>query len=288
MQESLIFHGFRALAEGLDHPECVAWGPDGYVYAGGEAGQIYRVGWGGDVELVGSTGGFVLGLCLDADANVYACDTLNAAIMRVSPAGEVSRYFGGEAGRPLVGPNYAVFDDAGNLFFSESGEYHKDNGRLWVVRPDGQGEVLRDDVRQFPNGAALDAAQENLYVVLSTLPGVVRVPLAGGPVETVAVLEHRVPDGVAFDADGGLYVSCYTPDELLRVGPDGEVDVVASDWERNMLAAPTNLAFCGPDLGTLVVANLGRWHLTAAESSVRGQPCSYPRLARAHSEGGQL
>ena len=29
--------------EGLDHPECVAWGCDGYAYAGGEAGQIYRI-----------------------------------------------------------------------------------------------------------------------------------------------------------------------------------------------------------------------------------------------------
>ena len=26
----------------LDHPECVAWGPDKKIYAGGEAGQVYR------------------------------------------------------------------------------------------------------------------------------------------------------------------------------------------------------------------------------------------------------
>jgi gluconolactonase len=34
---------FDLLADGLDHPEGVTWGPDGFVYAGGEAGQIYRV-----------------------------------------------------------------------------------------------------------------------------------------------------------------------------------------------------------------------------------------------------
>ena len=28
---------------GLDHPECITWGCDGYAYAGGEAGQIYRI-----------------------------------------------------------------------------------------------------------------------------------------------------------------------------------------------------------------------------------------------------
>ena len=34
------------LVSGLDHAEGVAWGLDGFAYAGGEAGQVYRV----DVE----------------------------------------------------------------------------------------------------------------------------------------------------------------------------------------------------------------------------------------------
>ena len=34
----------RPLAEGLDHPEGVAYDPDAHVvWAGGEAGQLYRV-----------------------------------------------------------------------------------------------------------------------------------------------------------------------------------------------------------------------------------------------------
>ena len=31
------------LVDGLDHPEGIAWGLDGYAYAGGEAGQLYRI-----------------------------------------------------------------------------------------------------------------------------------------------------------------------------------------------------------------------------------------------------
>ena len=31
------------LAEDLDHPEGIAWGADGFLYAGGEAGQVYRI-----------------------------------------------------------------------------------------------------------------------------------------------------------------------------------------------------------------------------------------------------
>ncbi len=269
---------FQVLADGLDHPEGVTWGPDGFIYAGGEAGQIYRVSLDGDVHQVGSTGGFILGLCLDEDSNVYACDSANAAIMRVTPDGRASTYFAGLGGRRLVSPNYPVFDRSGNLYFSESGEYHQDNGRLWVVHPDGKGEVLREDVNAFPNGLALDSDERFLYVVLSSLPGIARVPLAGGQPEVVAMLEKKIPDGIAFDVEGAIYIACYTPDDILRLAPDGRMQVVVSDWERLVLAAPTNVAFCGPHLDVLVVASLGRWHLSKTKVTVPGQPYNYPKL----------
>jgi hypothetical protein len=38
--------------------------------------------------------------------------------------------------------------------------------------------------------------------------------------------------------------------------------VLAHDPEGVFIAAPTNVAFTGPDLATMVVPNIGRWHLT--------------------------
>ena len=62
---------FTMLADGLlDHPECVAVGPDGSLYAGGEDGQVYRVTLDGEVHEVAHTGGAVQGLCLDGDGNL--------------------------------------------------------------------------------------------------------------------------------------------------------------------------------------------------------------------------
>lgn len=45
----------ETIATGLDHPEGVAWGPDGRVYAGGEAGQVYSIGADGAAVEIAST-----------------------------------------------------------------------------------------------------------------------------------------------------------------------------------------------------------------------------------------
>src|SRR4029450_3233937 len=61
---------FETLATGLDHPEGVGVGPGGAVFAGGEAGQIYRVGVGGAVDEIASTGGFIYGGGIDGSGDV--------------------------------------------------------------------------------------------------------------------------------------------------------------------------------------------------------------------------
>ena len=106
--------GFETLATGLDHPEGIAIGPDGLLYAGGEAGQIYRVGWDGALDEIASTGGFIYGVAVAGSGDVFACDFGNAAVARVSATtGEVATYSSGTAGRPMRVPNFAVFDGEG-------------------------------------------------------------------------------------------------------------------------------------------------------------------------------
>jgi len=63
-------------ADGLDHPECVAVHPDGTLWAGGEAGQIYRISPdGSEVEEVANTGGFILGIAFNPGAEwMVICD----------------------------------------------------------------------------------------------------------------------------------------------------------------------------------------------------------------------
>jgi gluconolactonase len=275
---------FRILADGLDHPECVTADADGTLYAGGEAGQVYRIDDAGEVVEIGTTGGFTLGLCLDGDRNVYSCDAEIQAVMRMDPLGNVKPYSRGSAERHAVKPNYPVFDESGNLYFSDSGDWKQSNGCLFVVRPDGITEILRDDVASFPNGLAIDGSGDYLYVVESLANRVVRVPIdrsghSTGAVEIIVELPDRhLPDGIAFDARGSLYVACYTPDVIYRVDADGVLQTVSEDWERVVLAAPTNVAFVGPDLGTFAVGSLGRRHVAGLDVGEVGARLRYPIL----------
>ena len=70
----------------------------------------------------------------------------------------------------------------------------------------------------------------------------------------------------------------YRPDVIYRRTPDGQVDILAEDFEGTLIAAPTNIAFCGRDRDFLLGANIGRWHITRYEVGVSGHPLNYPDL----------
>src|SRR5262245_16002703 len=182
----------------------------------------------------------------------------------------------------MVVPNYPVFDAAGNLYVSDSGGWKERGGCLFRIRPGGETEVVGQGLEAFPNGMALHPDGDRLYVVLSNVPSVVSVALGEdgsvGAARTVVDLPRVVPDGLAFDADGNLYIACYTPDVIYRLTPDGELAILAEDWESVTFATPTNIAFAGPDRRTLVVASLSRWHLTKGEMPIPGARLRYPRI----------
>ena len=103
-----------------------------------------------------------------------------------------------------------------------------------------------------------------------------RIPIqpdgSAGQAVVMAELFHTVPDGVAFDTEGRCYVAHYTPDRIDRILPDGTVETVVEDWEAIHLNAPTNIAFCGPNLEFVAAACVGEEFLAIADLGVRGQP----------------
>jgi len=269
-----------SFGEGLDHPECVTWGSDGYAYAGGEGGQLYRINVAeNEFEQFSQAPQFVGGMCQDGSGNLYFCS--GNKVYKATAQGEVSEYSSGTTDAPLMGPNYPAFDKDGNLYVTDSGEWEKDNGRIFKISPGGLTKIWSEAVQTFPNGICLSSDGSYLYVVASlNPPRIERIPIgpegeAGKP-EIVVDMPKTVPDGLAFDSVGNLYISCYRPDSIFRLDPEGTLEVLAQDYEGTLMAAPTNIAFCGDNLDDLLSANLGRWHISRYNLKASGLPLNYP------------
>jgi gluconolactonase len=272
----------RVIAAGLDHPEAVALGPDRMLYAGGEAGQVYRIDvqTGGFAE-IGNTGGFVLGLCHDAAGAVYVCDVgEEPGIKRVDPAdGSVTAYCTSAGGGPLETPNYAAFAGDGTLWFTDSGTESLDirNGRLLRVPPGGgDAAVLPLGDLHFPNGMCLDASGRPVF--LETFTPRLSV-VVDNEATVLCELAGTSPDGVALTADGGFLIACYYPFRLMLVPPGGgDAEVVLDDPTGIHIPMPTNVCFFGEGLRQIAIASLGGQVVKSIDLGVAGAPVHYPEL----------
>jgi gluconolactonase len=252
----------------VDHAEGVAVDADGWVWAGGEDGQVYRGRLDGEPEIVATLPGRVLGIAIDAAGNALIADMTGPGIYRVTPGGDVALVSDGCAERPTQLPNHPVLLPDGSLLWTDSGDWGAGNGCIYATRSDGSTTVASTRAGRFPNGIALTPDGDAVVVAESTLPGVTRLAIgpdgALGEPTIVATLPGTVPDGVVFDAAGRLLVSCWAPDAILRIETDGAVSVVAHDPLRFALNSPTNIAFV-PGTTTLVAANIGERYLSVLD-----------------------
>jgi gluconolactonase len=266
---------FETYADGLDHSEDLAFDAEGLLWAGGELGQVYRIPEKGRVEEVTNIGGFCLGLTFSANDELFVCNPKLRAIVKVQKNGAASLFADFAGHHKLIQPNYSVFDSAGNLYVSDSGEWSRSSGCIVRFDPSGHGEIFLEGPQPFPNGLALDASERFLYIAQSHTDNVLRVEIrkdgSAGDREIYAKDIERVPDGLAFDVAGNLYVSCYASDNIFRISPDRTVRLLTYDRDGTTIARPTNIAFGGPANQYLYVANLGRWHINRAMVGVEGQ-----------------
>jgi gluconolactonase len=255
----------------LDHPECVAVHSDGTLWCGGEAGQIYRID-GGRIDQIAATDGFILGVSLAEDeaggGALYACDLAHGCVWRLRLSdGATARFDRPIDGHPLINPNFPLVLPDGSLLVSDSGHAHQPRTGLLRYTPDGVGQVWLDTPIDFANGLALSPDRRTVYVAESWSYRVLAVDIddtcapAGEP-RIYAETPGYVVDGLAVDGDGVLYVGCYEPSAVLRIAGPGQVDVLAHDPTAHVLCHPTGPALRGRQL---ILANLGRWHLSAVD-----------------------
>jgi gluconolactonase len=257
----------------LDHPEGLAVHRDGSIWCGGERGQIYRLSSdASSLEEVASTGGFSLGMAFDLEDNLYVCDLRHAAVFRLDTrTGEIEPFTLGGRERRFRIPNYPAIDAAGRLYVSDSHAFREPGPGVFRIEADGSGKLWYEASVNFANGLALSPDGDFVYVAETFGHSVFRIRVmedgSAGRREDVASVPGALPDGLAFDAAGNLYVGCYEPSQVLRISASGEVACLYRDPEAHTLCHPTNVAFRGT---TLITTNLGRWHLTALDVGIEG------------------
>lgn len=280
MKPAIPLNRFKVFAEGLDHPEGLAFDADGVLWAGGELGQIYRISPQGKVKEVARLGGFCLGLTFSREQDLYVCNFKRHALIRINRKGRVLDSWQRVGTRKIETPNFSVFDSQGNLYFSDSGDWGKANGCVYCLRPSGKPEYFAGPFA-FANGLSLSADERFLYVVESLKDDVIEVEIKSdgraGKKRVYAAGLARIPDGAAFDAKGNLYVTCYATSNIYKVSRSGSVSLFVFDPQSTMIANPTNIAFGGANFDQMYVANLGRWHICRVPAGVQGQPLASQR-----------
>lgn len=228
---------YDMLASGLGFPEGPAIMGDGrIVFCDGNTGELLAYDQ-GTVSRYASTGGSPWGTVLGTDGALYVTQGGNvpgsgdssavSGIQRVLADGTAELLFSEVAGYTLYGPNDLAFGPDGRLYFTESGSEQdfrfdvRSPGRLFAVDASGHGEMLLERPDVYPNGIAFDARQQ-LYWTESVAHRVCRLQ-DGEPVTFSQLPDGHVPDGMAFAADGRLFVATTVSGGVTVLSPDGAV-----------------------------------------------------------------
>lgn len=220
----------------------------------------------------------VWGFAVDARGDLWGVDAGNSRLVRIGPDGAVEEVLTDDGEQPLEGPNYVAVDHQGRIYLSDPclGEIIRldpESGELAVHRFDLMTEG-------GPNGMAFTADGTQMYTVTENtgvLCGHRDIPIYDEIASVFSIdldafgeAHARVTeplglfgDGLAFDAEGNLYVIVDKVEGVtitlsaVMVIPAGETEAVTFlAAEEGILYA--NVAFGQGDYGasTLYIALL--------------------------------
>jgi sugar lactone lactonase YvrE len=274
----------------LNRPECVHCTAQGDVFVSDWRGGVMRIRPDGTQQLIKGeraikTNGFAI--LPDRSFLLAHLDEREGGVWRLTPAGELTPFL------EDLPPTNFVFAFKEKVFITVSTRLvprtlarkpgHADG---FIVCVDKRGARVVAEGLGFTNECKVDPSGQWLYVNETFGKRLSRFPLSGdgglGQRQTVATFGAGVfPDGLDFDAEGGIWITSIFSNRLIRVAPDGSQSVVMEDNEpafverieaefaRGALAhagnpeVPAKLirnlsssAFGGPDLRTLYLGCL--------------------------------
>lgn len=304
------------LGVGLVRPECVL---------ATKAGDLYTADWRGGVAHLKPDGTQALyagatadlpeglrpnGIALERDGSFLIANLGSEAggVWRLTRDGQVSPVLLEIEGQPVPPSNYVVRDHDGRLWLTVSTrvkprslDYRRDSASGFVAVLDERGARVVADGLGFTNECQISPDGRWLYVNETYGRRLSRYPMAGdGSLGAKQVVhefgEGQFPDGLAFDAEGHVWIAGVISNQLLRIDPEngsarimlsetdaGHVAWVEQAYAANVLGRPhmdsnpatklrnlSSIAFGGPDLRTGYLGCLLGDHIARVSLPVSG------------------
>lgn len=258
------------IAKGLISPEGPSFDRKGILhFVDWDAKWIYKISSDDELTQFIYTGGTPTGSKFHRNGHLYVADG-DLGILDISPEGTLRVAANEWQGKPFQGPNDLVFAGNGDLYFSDPKGSGPDNpiGNIFLLRHNGNLELFAGGFL-FPNGVELSKDGRTLYVA-ETFPNRI---LAFELDDNGREKTHRVfanlsgglgPDGMAFGADGNLYVAHFGKGCIASIDPCGNVIAEIPVGGKN----PTNVAFWGT---SLYVTEIEQHQVVRLDLGVRGQ-----------------
>jgi gluconolactonase len=242
----------------------VEYGADTVMsWDGTEKKQVWRQEGCGPSAVVEARDGNFLVTCYDANA-----------LVKITSKGEtLETLTKDQAGQPFVGPNDAVVDAKGGIYFSASGVWDiaaPIDGKIFYIDRDGTIRQAADDIH-YSNGLALSPDGRTLYASEMAAQRVLRfdvnddgsldkrylfVRLGDLAADPQGVDIYMGPDGLKTDSAGNLYIAQFEGGRVLVANPAGQL--------VRTLAVPapyvTNLTFGETEVTVFVTAATDAWN----------------------------
>lgn len=312
--ESLAFVG-----SGLNRPECVLSTAHGDLFTADWRGGVAHILPSGEQRLYrGVTpDGRELrpnGIALNADGSFLVADlgTELGGVFRLERDGRVSVFVDRVDGVDLPPSNFVFTDHDGRTWITVSTRkvpradaYRKAVADGFIVMVDAKGARIVADDLGYTNEAAVDPGGRWLYVNETFARRLSRFPiLASGDLGRREVVTKfgagTFPDGLAFDVEGGVWITSIISNRIIRVHPDGRQELILEDadaehvawveqaFQNDELGRPhldkvksqrlknlSSLAFGGPDLRTAYLGCLLGDSIATLRLPIAGHPLAH-------------
>ncbi|HKW98587.1 MAG TPA: SMP-30/gluconolactonase/LRE family protein [Bryobacteraceae bacterium] len=284
-------------ATGFMAPEGPVALPDGswlIVEGGAERGCVTNISADGQNKRIIRKTGRPNGLAVDSKGVIWVAESKQPSLLRLTMDGKAEVVATGCDGEAFLFPNDLCFGPDGAIYMTDSGVFIDNfapnnqirpdymnvqyDGRVYRIDP-GSGAVKKLDTGiKFTNGIAF--GPDRLLYANETLTGnIYRYGRKDGEIAGPRVLFGNVirpdappgwkgPDGMAFSADGRLFVAVFGQKDVTVLSPRGEV------VERIPTAGklPTNVAFALPGRKRIHVTEYEFGQLEAFDVAADGLP----------------